>query len=614
MSDGTWNTAVMDPADVCRLIKDMREQVESVSGTLDVLRAGLTQLEAKVLAIPLPFETPAGEDSVSDVSSQPADTHVPEVSMDGDSAVEAQTDESPTAEASAPWQSEVETPAVEAQTDESATAEASAPWQSEVETPAVEAQTDETPWVEAPAAWQAPSEVVGPEAETSEPQSTDAPMAEAPTSEPEATSVDEPAAEASDVEPPAEPSPEPSWLAASAALDSIWAQEAEAAASDEARKPSLTGWPDESIWSPSYEWKPAAQRPVEDSTPAEAEPAANADATSQVEATHTQPHVARERYVDNSWLTSSADTSFWPSTAEQKPEAPRDAVRDEVAKTVSEVRDDLATAEPGSEASSGPMISAGLSAAIDDEATRRDEVARAVARMRAELGYGPPVPPESAVDETAPADEAGASTAEVDEDAARREEIARAIAQLREETDGDGEPEDVALGAASEQSDPSSEVALPHEAEATPDEEAVREEVRRAVEAARAELSGGLSAMMAPPAPATANTRFSLSDWTVEQDRDGPPVIVIKDADGRVELAHVYEALNRVSCGDSAALLNYTPHSVTIGLPVRAVIPDDEHLASAFESVFGRPCRIQSDGVRISVSMGSEHGRNEEAA
>jgi hypothetical protein len=148
------------------------------------------------------------------------------------------------------------------------------------------------------------------------------------------------------------------------------------------------------------------------------------------------------------------------------------------------------------------------------------------------------------------------------------------------------------------------------------DEEARREEVRRAVEAARAELSGGASATMAAPAaPAPGPSRFSLADWTVDQERDGPPVIVIKDSDGRVELAHVYEALNRVACGDSAALLNYTPHSVTIGLPVRAVIPEEAQMASAFESVFGRPCRVQSDGVRISVSMGADQtAKSEDAA
>ncbi len=645
MSDGTWNTAVMDPADVCRLIKDMREQVESVSGTLDVLRAGLTQLEAKVLAIPLPFEAPAGEDSVSDASSQPADTHTPDLSLDGESAVEAPTDESAMAEASAPWQAEAETPVSEARTDEApwaetpaveprtgefAMAEASAPWQAEAETPVAEARTDEALWAETPAVEAQTGEqpaAESPEVEIVEAPSMDTLVAEAPAYEPEAAVADEPAKESSAVDSAAEPSPEPSWLAAEAALDSIWAPRREYAtpepvaseSPEEPKKPSLTGWPDESMWSPSYEWKPMAQQPAEAGAPAEAEPSPAPEDARQVEAAPPEHARTPGRFVDNSWLTSSADASFWPAMATKQPETPEDAQRNQVAEMVSQVRHELtaAAANPGAENETAAAYEPGAS--LDDEAARREEVARAVERMRSELGYGQPVTPPAAMPEAEaamPANDAAVTTSETDEEAARREQVARAVVQLREEIDGAGGPEGVNDDAASEQAEPSSEVAPAHEVEAPVDEEAVREEVRRAVEAARAELSGETSAMMAPPAmPAQAASRFSLAGWTAEQERDGPPVIVIKDSDGRVELAHVYEALNRVSCGDSAALLNYTPHSVTIGLPIRAVVPDDAQLVSAFESVFGRPCRVQSDGVRIAVSMGSEHdGRNEEAA
>jgi hypothetical protein len=151
------------------------------------------------------------------------------------------------------------------------------------------------------------------------------------------------------------------------------------------------------------------------------------------------------------------------------------------------------------------------------------------------------------------------------------------------------------------------------------DEEAVREEVRRAVEMARAELTGATAADDEPAEAGAAVAkapRFSLSDWmNTEHDIEGPPVIVIKDTDGRVELAHVYDTLNRLACGDSAALLNYTPHSVTVGLPIRAVVPAKEDLAAAVESVFGRRCRVESDGVRISVIMGSDQdGKSSEDA
>jgi hypothetical protein len=78
----------------------------------------------------------------------------------------------------------------------------------------------------------------------------------------------------------------------------------------------------------------------------------------------------------------------------------------------------------------------------------------------------------------------------------------------------------------------------------------------------------------------------------------------MKDLDGRVELASVYETLNELGCGDGAALLNYTPHSVTVGLPISAKFPSQEQVAGAVEKVFGLSARVESDGVRITVSIG----------
>jgi hypothetical protein len=84
----------------------------------------------------------------------------------------------------------------------------------------------------------------------------------------------------------------------------------------------------------------------------------------------------------------------------------------------------------------------------------------------------------------------------------------------------------------------------------------------------------------------------------------GPPVVVMKDADGRVELASVYETLHELGCDDGAALLNYTPHSVTVGLPIAAQFPSKERVAEAVEKVFGLTSSVESDGVRITVSIG----------
>ena len=158
------------------------------------------------------------------------------------------------------------------------------------------------------------------------------------------------------------------------------------------------------------------------------------------------------------------------------------------------------------------------------------------------------------------------------------------------------------------------------------DDDAVREEVRRAVEAARREMEQGaaspgesLFAAFQAPKPAAERPgeakKVSFADWPSLSDYiASPPVIVLKDVEGRVELAHVYETLNRANCGESAALLNYTPHSVTIGLPMRVPVPSKELLSGAVESVFGRACRVESDGVRISVDIGVKLEKSEDAA
>ena len=147
------------------------------------------------------------------------------------------------------------------------------------------------------------------------------------------------------------------------------------------------------------------------------------------------------------------------------------------------------------------------------------------------------------------------------------------------------------------------------------DEEARREEARLAVEQMRAEMAGGHGRVSFDPPP--AKVPAPSLDWShMSADLSGPPVIVVKDTEGRVELANVYDLLNRLECGESAALLNYTPHSVTVGLPIRSPMPSLEAVEQAVGAVFGRSGAVDTDGVRITVQMGTDgkKKRSEDAA
>jgi hypothetical protein len=88
-------------------------------------------------------------------------------------------------------------------------------------------------------------------------------------------------------------------------------------------------------------------------------------------------------------------------------------------------------------------------------------------------------------------------------------------------------------------------------------------------------------------------------------DFNGPPVIVIEDSLGRVELSQVFATLSRVDRSAQAALLNYTPHSVTIGLNMLSAVPDAKELALAAEAVFGRVCTVKSEGSRTAIEIGT---------
>lgn len=205
-----------------------------------------------------------------------------------------------------------------------------------------------------------------------------------------------------------------------------------------------------------------------------------------------------------------------------------------------------------------------------------------------------------------------ASSMQVSEadDEARRAEVSRAVAEMRRQLEA-GNFHDALQETSSESGSiwRAGPARSPEEPAKPVSDEDEREAVRRAVEAAREELGAPQKPAFRLAAPG------SIPDWShMQLEPSGPPVVVIKDADGRVELASVFETLNALSCGDGAALLNYTPHSVTVGLPATAKFPSQEQVAQAVEKVFGLSSRVESDGVRITVSIGERPKRKGEDA
>lgn len=153
--------------------------------------------------------------------------------------------------------------------------------------------------------------------------------------------------------------------------------------------------------------------------------------------------------------------------------------------------------------------------------------------------------------------------------------------------------------------------------------EAAREEVRRAVEQARRDLARGTHSTLGDfttpvtdqrgdghvefrtpmPTGGHAPLPSQLPDASHFDERKLlSPSIVIEDMQGRVELVRVFDTLSRVNCAGQAVLLNYTPHSVTVGLGVNES-PTEEELAEAVRQVFGRPCSVVSEGARLAVTL-----------
>jgi hypothetical protein len=296
--------------------------------------------------------------------------------------------------------------------------------------------------------------------------------------------------------------------------------------------------------------------------------------------TEDRPTLAESGKLSNGWPDESAWSQSFEWPAMKSTDAPRttdetpvdgDSARAAVSDIVAQMRAELASAKE--------------EATEEADAPERDFWAKRDAS-----------PPKGA-----PPSRNGGSDA-------RRDDVSRTVAEIRNqlkagdfETSADGLSYD-------EGNDPAADEYASQESQAGPvmSEEEMRDEVRRAVEATRDELAGDSEFTRVEDKPAfKLAAPGSLPDWShMQMEPSGPPVVVMKDLDGRVELASVYETLNELGCGDGAALLNYTPHSVTVGLPISAKFPSQEQVAGAVEKVFGLSARVESDGVRITVSIG----------
>jgi hypothetical protein len=251
--------------------------------------------------------------------------------------------------------------------------------------------------------------------------------------------------------------------------------------------------------------------------------------------------------------------------------------------------------------------------AEDPEAAAREELRRAVMEARDEIAAGIADDTNDVADseEKAEAEEpaaaivgAEAPAAGLDEEA-RREELRRAVEASRAEITKEAKPSLAELMNAKpiDAVIETDEAAVEPEGEAGGeplDEEAMREELRRAVEASRAEISSSKAVEADRPSPLDFNAKKAAS----KEPEIHMPIVVIDDPDGRVELVKVYRTLARLGCGADANLINYTPHGVTISLDPR-VMPADDDWGQAVEAVFDRPCELMRDSSHLRVRIAS---------
>lgn len=257
---------------------------------------------------------------------------------------------------------------------------------------------------------------------------------------------------------------------------------------------------------------------------------------------------------------------------------------------------------------------------------------------------GAPAEPPLAAEWSSPTNEwAWEAPAAVEEAASREDEVAaveapqaddsrddvrRAVEALRAELEADSTtksrfgwyepaPGDAEVVADKPASHDEPVVARAEDEVSDGDEEARREEVRRAVELARAELMGIVAAPDHDDEDSSIDGRALAPGALSEQFRFesssaglsvAQPTIVLEDQEGRVELVRIFETLSRVQCADQAVLLNYQPHSVTVGIAAKTLPPADE-LAAAVKDVFGRPCQVKEEksSNRLSVQIANQH-------
>jgi hypothetical protein len=246
--------------------------------------------------------------------------------------------------------------------------------------------------------------------------------------------------------------------------------------------------------------------------------------------------------------------------------------------------------EPGGglEPGSWPFGRSAESAQGDSSSAAREEVRRAVEQMRAELGGD--------TDRGAqPPREADVSNGESWRDAAHyetpdgREEVSTVSDIVAPRADaGEHEPPE-------ELASPQSDVD-------------VREQVRKAVEAAKAELEGDATQPTRAPAPSIAEAfdseslRIPHHEPVFDERSLQPALLVIDDPEGRVELVRVYRTLARLDVAASANLANYSSHSVTVQLEERK-LPDLQEISGAVGYAFERECTVDIDGNRANVRL-----------
>ena len=300
-----------------------------------------------------------------------------------------------------------------------------------------------------------------------------------------------------------------------------------------------------------------------------------------------------------------------------------ESAREEVREMVEQARAELSPEAP----SVSSEADRGTDGVAFDPETARGEVQRAVERLKAEMHAGSMDPDKA--DDTPKTDAVWAATDPKPHEITQSENVTSAwpslgdtrfleprhdsgLAASQTEPEFVG-PADQNARAENEQrrsygefSAPDSEPAAD---EVPPSEDGDRrEEVRRAVEQARAELSPAKpradlakedeprSILLASMSGAEGR---SLADLDVS-----PPVLVIENTGGRVELVQVFETLNRVQKSAQAALLNYSPHSISVGLSSLSDPLDPDELVKAAAEVFGKECSVTTQGSEISILVG----------